>query len=373
MFIEVHVLQNFAPSNLNRDDTGAPKDCDFGGYRRARISSQALKRAVRTEFASMGLLPPEQLGTRTRRLRQRLVSHLVARGRDEEAAGTVADTVIGALKLRYERDTPLTQYLIFLGASEIEQLATFCENNWDEIQGATLKTPMVNAIRALLDGGKAADVALFGRMLADLPDRNIDAASQVAHAISTNRVNMEFDFYTAVDDLRPEDTEGAEMLGTVQFNSSCFYRYANVDIGQLLHNLGGDAELAKATVDAYLRALVSAIPTGKQNSMAAQNPPSFILTVVRDSGLWSLANAFLDPVQADGHHDLIISSQRRLDNYWARLTSVYGDAGVRSVAWVAIDDQDIEALAPHKTDTFDQLVERTTGTAFSGNGGMEAV
>ena len=47
MIIELHMLQNFAPSCLNRDDTNSPKECEFGGYRRARISSQCIKRAIR--------------------------------------------------------------------------------------------------------------------------------------------------------------------------------------------------------------------------------------------------------------------------------------------------------------------------------------
>src|SRR5690606_30773078 len=152
-----------------------------------------------------------------------------------------------------------------------------------------------------LDGGRAVDLALFGRMLADLPDRNVDAACQVAHAISTHRVSAEFDYYTAVDDLKPDDTSGADMIGTVEFNSACYYRYANIDLRQLVKNLKGeaeevDAELAEAAVRAFLIASRDAIPTGKQNSFAARNAPSFFLAVVRDRGAWSLANAFVAPV-----------------------------------------------------------------------------
>src|SRR5262249_33379271 len=147
-----------------------------------------------------------------------------------------------------------------------------------------------------LDGGRAADLALFGRMIANLPERNVEAACQVAHAISTNKMEMEFDFYTAVDDLKPEDTAAAHMLGTVEFHSACFYRYANVDTTQLLTNLGRDADLARGTLQAFLRASVAAIPTGKQNSMAAHNPPSLVLIVVRERGQWNLANAFLKPI-----------------------------------------------------------------------------
>jgi CRISPR system Cascade subunit CasC len=178
-------------------------------------------------------------------------------------------------------------------------------------------------VRAL-DGGKARDVALFGRMLADLPEARVDAACQVAHAISTNRVNMEFDYYTAVDDLKPEDTQGADMIGDVQFNSACFYRYLNVDIEQLAANLGDDRAAAIETVRAFIQAAIEAIPTGKQNSMAAQNPPSLVLAVVRRHGAWSLANAFVEPVRPTANENLIVGSIRKLDEYWARLSGMYG-------------------------------------------------
>src|SRR5690606_27169067 len=112
--------------------------------------------------------------------------------------------------------------------------------------------------------------------------------SQVAHAISTHQVNAEFDYYTAVDDQKPKDTAGADMIGTVEFNSACYYRYANIDVAQLAANLGNDRDLAIAAVRAFLVASRDAIPTGKQNSFAARNAPSFIMTVVRPSGAWSL-------------------------------------------------------------------------------------
>jgi len=203
----------------------------------------------------------------------------------------------------------------------------------------------VSDLREKLDGGKAADLALFGRMIADLPERNVEAACQVAHALPTNRVSMEFDFYTAVDDLRPEDTAGADMLGTVEFNSACFYRYANVDFDALTKNLD-DAELARRALWAFLRASITAVPTGKQNSMAAHNPPSFVLAVVRDGGPWNLANAFLTPVQARQGGDLVQESIGRLDAYWGRLTAMYGLGGVRGMAVATTEPERLKQLQP---------------------------
>ncbi len=397
MFVELHLIQNFAPSNLNRDDTGAPKDCEFGGARRARISSQCLKRAVRTAFKDDHLIPDDQRAVRTKRLvDEELVPRLVAAGRDQDVARAAVSALLAGVELKVDADGK-TQYLLFLGAREIDELARLCAEHWDTLAAIAPPVPsgggeepaggrgsaggrqarqakkagktalpkeLGAAVEAALDGGRAADLALFGRMLADLPEKNVDAASQVAHAISTNAVSMEFDFYTAVDDLRPEDTAGADMLGTVEFNSACFYRYANVDLGQLTTNLGGDAELARRTLRAFLQASITAIPTGKQNSMAAQNPPSFILAVARERGLWSLANAFVTPIAAGRgqrreEHDLVRDSVAALDAYWRQLATVYGEEGIVETPVVALDPAaPLDALAPGRAATVAELLDR---------------
>jgi CRISPR system Cascade subunit CasC len=366
MILELHILQNFAPSNLNRDDTGSPKDCEFGGHRRARISSQCFKRAIRQAFKHERLIDEANLASRTKRLVGQIASQLKEKGRDEDEAKRVVETLLGgvSLKAKEEKGEVKTQYLLFLGADEIAEVTDLCDRHWDalleivpaeavgEEQNAKkgkakdakkaakdavppeISKAMLEALRGGKKGTNAADLALFGRMLADLPDKNFHAASQVAHAISTNKISMEFDFYTAVDDLKPDDNQGSDMLGTVEFNSACFYRYANVDVEQLKKNLDGDAELASKTIEAFIRAAVTAVPTGKQNSMAAQNPPSFVLAVAREAGLWSLANAFVKPVRPKGESDLVEESIKALDEYWGDLTGMYGKEQIKG-AWVA--------------------------------------
>lgn len=373
MRVELHLLQNFAPANLNRDDTGAPKDCDFGGYRRARVSSQAIKRAMRREFGRDELVSADRRGTRTKRLTEALVTRLVAAGKDEAESLTVANAAIGALGLKHQSTGVAasdfkTQYLVYLGQQEIDRFAQTCLEHWDALaSGKTLPNPTKRALVGQLDGGTAADVALFGRMIADLPEKNIDAASQVAHAISTNKISAEFDFYTAMDDLKPDDTEGADMMGTVEFNSSCFYRYANVDLAQLATNLGDD-DLVEPTLEAFLRASVAAIPTGKQNSFAAQNPPSVVLAVVRDAGMWSLANAFVDPVRPGRGGDLIANSATALDRYWGQLANVYGDDGIRGAWCINLTSAGLESLGDSQVETFNELVDNVLSAA-RGNGG----
>jgi len=394
MFVEVHVLQNFALSNLNRDDTGAPKDCEFGGYRRARISSQCIKRSIRTYFRDHALLSSENLAVRTRHLVKKLASRLSSLGQPEDEALKVARVALSALSLTV-RDKDRTEYLLFVGNAEIAALAEICRRHWQELLAAAeeaeaapdrvqeedvetgrrrrqKKAPVAqlkaigDELQQCLSGGEAADLALFGRMIADRPDRNVEAACQVAHAISTNRVNVEFDFFTAVDDLPDYDPEagmGAGMMGTVQLSSSCYYRYVNLDLRQLLANLHGNEQLARSGTAAFLEADALAVPTGKQTGTAAQNPPSFVAVVVRDRGLWSLANAFVAPVGPDGKGDLVRNSIRALAGYWDGLVRTYGADGIRYAGAISIEDLPLGSLV--REDNLRTLLDRAVEHAHS--------
>lgn len=350
MILELHLIQNFAPSNLNRNDTGAPKDCIFGGSRRARISSQCFKRAMREHFRD-NFTAQNNLAERSTRLLEEIASHLEAAGKDKaEATGIVEAALSGVGLSLSAKDQTKTQYLIFLGRDEIKRFAEVCLNNYDALLAVAPQTAeglsakeakkaakkdfppdIAKALKTIMDGGKAADLALFGRMLADLPDKNRDASSQVAHAISTHKTGIEFDFYTAVDDLKPEDTAGADMLGTIEFNSACFYRYANVNVEKLKENLQGDEDLTRATIEAYIRAAVEAIPTGKQNSFATHEKPSFVLAVVGEAGKCSLANAFVKPARDSPDTDLVSASVAALERHWKKLADGYGDDSTRFV------------------------------------------
>lgn len=378
MKIEIHILQNFAPSNLNRDDTGAPKDCELGGYRRARISSQCLKRAVRDAFETDRMFAPDELAVRTKRLVDNVADLLAgAHQRDRTVAvEVVVATLAGAGLTAKAKDDYKTEYLLFLPKRNLAELAVLIDRHWDALAPlAQVASPqkddgsatepaakpksskkekaekkgafpreIAGELSALFaDAGRTADLALFGRMIADKPEWNVEAACQVAHALSTNRVAMDFDFYTAVDDLRPADTAGSDMMGTVQFNSSCFYRYSVLDADDLNRNLGGDGELVHKTVAAFMRASVVAIPTGKQNSMAAHNPPSFVLAIVREKGSSvSLANAFAKPIRPNGETDLISASINALEAYLQTLSRMYG---AEEAAAFYVADRSIPALS----------------------------
>jgi CRISPR system Cascade subunit CasC len=361
--IEIHALQNFAPSNLNRDDTGAPKDAIFGGTRRARVSSQCFKRAVRDYFKMKveelvnekdedKKLLSENLGQRSKRLLDEIVRLLIkARRNPEEARGRARLAMLAGGSIWIapndadSEEDEKSEYLMFLGTNEIASVATTINERWeterwDGIEEALKKTSakekkkeaakkaskeLKESFSRIMNGGKAVDVALFGRMLADMPEKNQNAACQVAHAISTHAVEREFDFYTAVDDLKPEDTAGADMMGTVEFNSACFYRYAVVDWEKLTANLQGDAGLAKKGLRAFLEGFVVAAPTGKQNTFAAHNPPEFVaVSVRRNTAPRSLANAFEMAVRVKKDESLTQKSAEALAQKAMALQAAFG-------------------------------------------------
>lgn len=356
LFAEFHLIQNFAPSNLNRDDTGAPKDAMFGGYRRARVSSQCFKRAVRTWVRESGLISSDMMATRTRQLHRVLETDLQAVGMPDisrfneivklslKKKGTKADGGSDDQKGSDDDGDALLSYLLFISPNEIKALKLVVAEHASAINTLAAKKklksgdvpePLKEAIRECLSKLKALDVALFGRMLADLPQANQHAACQVAHAISTHRVEREFDYFTAVDDEGAEDETGAGMIGALEFNSATFYRYAALDVHKLVDNLDGDRELALKGIAAFAEAMVRAIPTGKQNTFAAHNPPSFVGVVLRHASPFNLANAFETPVVPARERPLTAASVEALADCEQRVARLYGDA---RDAWAVLDD-----------------------------------
>ncbi len=330
-YIELHLIQNFAPSCLNRDDTNTPKDCEFGGVRRARISSQCLKRAIRNQFKKY--FEEKDIGKRTRQVKYLIEDKLIEKGKEEgvdivsEHCGSrLRNLLVGGEKT-----------VIHIGIDETDKIVDVILNNWDEVlKHAEKKKKLPDKIEKEFvsiceEHSKNIDIALFGRMMASKPKANQDASCQVAHAISTHAVSLEWDFYTAVDELSREEETGAGMMGVIGYDSACFYRYSLLDIEQLLKNLKGDKEKVQKTVSAFIASSIDAIPPAKQNSFAAHNPPSFVLAVIREKGMpYSLANAFEKPASPDTYkkQSLVENSISKLDEYWKWLNTAYGNEGV---------------------------------------------
>lgn len=331
LYLDVHILQVVPPSNINRDDTGSPKQARFGGVARARVSSQSWKRATRKEFWE-GVDRVDK-STRTKRVHEVLTSRLVERGSLEpEVAARVATVVLGELGLTADKKpkkgeattSPELSYLLFFGLPQIDGLVDDVVATGADLASldeAGLKAALADvSAKDRFSNGHPLDVALFGRMVADLAALNVDAAAQVAHAISTHAVNPEFDYFTAVDDEKDPSLEGdlgAAMIGTVEFNSSTLYRYATVGIHQLSENLGGSLTDAADAVGRFVDAFVRSMPTGKQNTFANRTLPSVVVVALRSDQPVNLVSAFENPVT--GSQGLLEVSARRLADEFLRV------------------------------------------------------
>lgn len=299
MYVDIHIIQTVPPSNINRDDTGSPKSAVYGGIRRSRVSSQAWKRATRAEFSTH--LDESDLGVRTKRVIEQIIREIVAQRPDlEDSAENLAAKVLKVVKIDVAkekkkesdapREIPQTEYLLFLARAQIAALAKLA------IQSADGEVSKTEVRRAFTDDS-SIDIALFGRMIADAPDLNVDACCQVAHAFSVHPAANEFDYFTAVDDKAPEDNAGAGMIGTVEFVSSTMYRYATVNVDALVHSLGS-AEAAVRATEAFVRAFTLSMPTGKSNTFANRTRADLTLVQIRDDQPVNLAGAFESAIES---------------------------------------------------------------------------
>ncbi len=456
MLIEIHMLQNHAPSNLNRDDTGSPKEAIFGGYKRARISSQCIKRSIRRSDIFQKIFSEGTASIRTRSLpatiRDRLkeTANVCTDECDKAALFSLADLAAQKLmviaksekkiedkkKQGDELRKPVTAQTIFFRVEEIDRIFTEVKKRilWDAsletllsatnnqkdtsalktIKNFNLPDSLKNAIDTILgspdlepneeveeqaedDGGKKktkkntiherlktlslrygssialakaagidinakipVDMALFGRMVTNPVFLHVEASSQFAHAISTHKIDHEFDYYTAVDDLeRTADDEavsGADMIGDVEFNSACYYKYFNIHVDGLVDNLTGNAfkrevnaedeKNARQTAASAVRALIEAAclvtPSGKQNSFAAHQLPSLVWIEIRDKNLpVSYANAFCNPVNPKSKDGLEINSANALKSECETLTHKYGLEARKRLLLAKYDDMKI--------------------------------
>ena len=297
-YVDIHVLQSVPPSNVNRDDTGAPKSALYGAVRRASISSQAWKKAVRTSFKDF--LPASQTGARTLRVVELLMNRLTADPYRlaQEDARQKALAVVKALGLKADKPRvkdgsgheggERTQYLVFYSNQQLDRLAQLAATSEGKI-------PSSDAKKAA-DSDHGIEVALFGRMVADSKDLNVDSAVQVAHALSTHAVEIESDYFTAVDDYKlDEDDAGVGMIGTVEFTSETLYRFATVAVSTLEDNLG-DVDLTADAAAAFVRGFVVSMPTGKQNTFANNTLPDAVVVQIRKGRSSSFVGAFEDAI-----------------------------------------------------------------------------
>lgn len=384
MFIQIHALQSFPPGNLNRDDRGQPKSALFGGVTRGRISSQCLKRHMRHSEPFSALR--DGVAWRTRRL-----PALVGEEIRKRAHGSIDDATVSAIEAKIASafkkeggddaaaagEPVQTGQLVFFPRSFVEAVATLVTDlhradsaslsAWlasgakkDKAakkaskgeQGEAEQKQKAHPIdRSIQDASRlvTVDIGMFGRMTTSELVEDVEAACQVAHAISTHEVRIERDYFTAMDDL--SEGSGAGFVGggdqSTYFNSAVYYRYANLDLRQLRRNVrlaGGqgeallsDAEMADAAC-ALLNSVVHAGPTAKQNNFAAHSVPELLICEMSERRQpLSYANAFLEAVELRGAGSLMTRSAERLREYVKDVASRFEPAGNQRMA-LAVGD-----------------------------------
>lgn len=289
LFLDVHVIQTLPPANINRDDTGSPKTAQYGGVTRSRVSSQSWKKAVRAYFNEHGNL--ENQGVRSRNLVKFIADKIIDLdpSKSEEEAMKLAEESLNKAKISTKDGK--VKALFFISDKQAEN---FAKASLDGIKDKKI-------LQEILNDNPSIDICLFGRMVADDPTLNEDASCQFAHAISTHPIEREFDFYTAVDDLAPDDNSGAGMLGTIEYNSSTVYRYANIGLHEFRNQLGDDDAFAYA-VGLFIEGFFKSMPTGKINTFANQTLPSAIVLSLRTDRPLNLITAFEKPIRSnDGY------------------------------------------------------------------------
>jgi CRISPR system Cascade subunit CasC len=262
--IEFHILQSFPVTCLNRDDVGAPKTAVVGGVTRARVSSQCWKRQVRLAMRELGV----KLALRSKQVAEYAGQACADLGAEPQQAQTCGEAIAAALT----KDT-----LHFFTASEAQAFAAYAqEQGFDssKIKDKDIHKLAKKTLNPAIDG---LDIALFGRMVAQAAELNIEAAAAFSHALSTHKVRNEVEFFTALDDLQTDP--GAAHMGSLEFNSATYYRYISLDLGQLRQTLGGQ-HLPQA-VEAFTKALFLALPAARQATQSGASPWEYAKVLVR--------------------------------------------------------------------------------------------
>ena len=323
--IEFHILQSFPVTCLNRDDVGAPKTAVVGGVTRARVSSQCWKRAVRMAMQDVGGV---QLAKRTKLIGNLIGDACKKLGADDISArkcGLSVESIFSkearkkfeaAQKngefLFDESDAPSSDdsedsksdTLIFMGQKEIEALAHKFEENafdYENVFPLSEKKPekileklIGKAQFALTDELDGLDIALFGRMIAQAPTLDVEAAASFSHAISTHKVTNQIEFFTALDDF--SEAQGSAHMGTLEFNAATYYRYITLDLGQLYETMGNNDEFFPQAIEAFIKALYIAVPSARQTSQAGFCTWDYAKVLVREGQGVQLS--FETPVKA---------------------------------------------------------------------------
>lgn len=371
MLIEIHMLKNYPATNLNRDETGAPKSFIYGGALRGQITSQCLKRIWRMDEQFREELGKENFGIRTRKMPQEVEERLLSMGVNAEFASAMRTKLTGlGNKENKKTETGDTAQNMFFSERDIDTIAEVAREMLDScadvkaIEDLPFKD-IEKEIRKKNVYPITVDMALFGRMVTSTAFANVEAAMHVAHAFSTHRVTVESDFMTGIDDLigcGNSEGSGAAFMGDVDFTSACYYIYAQIDLdifGQNLAGLSNRDEVVRKVVPALLRTMAFSNPSGKQSSFAGHVLPSAIMVECKDVKLSNnLANAFANPIRPIG--DMVLESINKLADETDMQDRCFG-IPVKERIWFCVDKYHRAPTSATKIcKTFAELVDAVT-------------
>lgn len=377
LYIDLHVLQSVPFANLNRDDLGTPKTVRYGNADRTRVSSQSWKREIRHEVEER----LNEYAKRTRLVPVKVRQALEEAGWPKELALFAGDQVArsaGKEGLKTEEGGK-TSVLLYLPQSGISELTALCQEHRQALETAAAKIASAKDTRARTKAaseavlprdlvnavlkGRTATIDLFGRMLAELPGGKVDGAVQVAHAFTVHGADPQRDFFTAVDDWLPDDETGSGHMQTGEFSTGTFYRYATLNVTDLLKNLDQDRARAKELVALFIDAYLMSIPQAKKNSTAPHTLPDLAYYAVRDRRPISFAAAFEQPVRplAGGFSE---AARQALLTYASAVQRLTGGRGRLTHGYVSIDDKPLDMLGT-RHDSFDDFTGAPVTTAFA--------
>lgn len=370
-FIDIHVLQSVPFANLNRDDTNSVKTVQYGNTLRTRVSSQSWKRAIRAVFEDhIG-----EAALRTRRIGERVTRELEHRGWPTELAQRAGGHTAAASGIKFElakmpgdakqtiANKVLTNAMVYVPEAAVVELADLAEQHRDALEQAKdIKKPAdksvlpAREVEAVLRSRNGV-INLFGRMLAEIDDAGVDGAVQVAHALTTHETDVELDYFSAVDDVTAlwDDATGSGHMGHAEFSAGTFYRYATLDLRDLMANIGDEPAAARELTAAFLASFITSLPQAKKNSTAPHTIPDLVHIAVRTDRPLSYAAAFEKPVQASPQGGFADISRTRLDEYAQAANTLLGTRSILTSGWASLETKDLTGLGERR-DSFDDLI-----------------
>ncbi|MFF4734470.1 type I-E CRISPR-associated protein Cas7/Cse4/CasC [Streptomyces sp. NPDC001262] len=375
-FIDLHVLQSVPYSNLNRDDTNSVKTVQYGDRERTRVSSQCWKRAVRRYFQRT--VGEEAL--RTRRIGEAVTKLLHdERQWPADLARRAGQHIAAGSSIKADppsKDDPAwsTNAMVYVPATAVGELADIAQAHREALEGtkdmkkggkSVLPQEEIDAVLRSRNGV----INLFGRMLAEIDEAGVDGAVQVAHALTTHGTDVEVDYFAAVDDITADwrDTTGSAHMGSTEFSAGVFYRYATIDLDDLVRNIGGDRAAARTLVTAFIEAFLLSLPEAKKTATAPHTIPDLVHLSVRSDRPVSYAAAFEKPVTAGNLGGYAEPSRRALADYATAVTRLLGTRGVVTAGWAGLDEKDLSGLGT-RTDSFDDLITASVAAALGEDG-----